>query len=204
MRGLEQMPRVYDPVMAILDRGLLGTWRSSLARESGGPLLEIGCGTGRTLKLHPRTDPVVGLDPDPVVLRAARRRAPHALLVRARAEALPFRDGSFAAVVSSLAFCSVEHPLRGLEEARRVLGDEGELRMLEHVRPRSRLGARIARLLRPPWTLLTGGCRPDRDTLHTVREAGFRIRPSSTRSWWLLRRFDAVPLDPASGGQEDR
>lgn len=193
MRGLEQVPGIYDPVMAVLDRGVLGAWRASLARESAGPLLEIGCGTGRTLKLHPASHPVVGLDPDPGVLGAARKRAPHALLVCARAEALPFRDGSFAAVVSSLAFCSVGDPARGLAEASRVLRSEGELRMLEHVRPRSRIGRWIARRMQRPWTFLTGGCHPDRDTERTVREARFRIREDSLRAWWLLRRFDAVP-----------
>ena len=53
----------------------------------------------------------------------ARRRAPGVPLVRARAEALPFRDGAFDTVVSGLVFCSVADVPRGLGEVRR--GAEG-------------------------------------------------------------------------------
>jgi ubiquinone/menaquinone biosynthesis C-methylase UbiE len=194
VRGLEHVPAVYDAASSLLDRGLLGSWRRSLAGTGEGPLLEVGCGTGRTLALHARTrHPVVGLDPDLHVLRAARRRAPDALLVQARAEALPFRHDSFHTVVSSLVFCSVDDPRAGLHEVSRVLAAGGRLRMLEHVRPRSRFGAAVSRLLTPPWRWLLGGCRLNRDTERTVRESGFQVVPGSLRSRWILRRFDAVP-----------
>lgn len=211
MRGIEQIPILYDALMWIMERGLLGDWRQSLARsaesalpgESGWPtsapqalraptpVLEVGCGTGRNLPLYPPGTRVVGMDPDASMLRAARRRAPGAHLVRARAEALPFRDDAFPVVVSSLVFCSVEDPVAGLREVARVLRPGGVLRMLEHVRPRSRLGAWGAHQIQPVWTAVAGGCRPDRDTESTVESAGFRILPESRRSRWILRRFDA-------------
>ena len=43
------------------------------------------------------------------------------VLVIASAEHLPFRDRSFETVVSSLVFCSVPDPHRGLRELGRVL-----------------------------------------------------------------------------------
>ncbi len=194
MRGIEQVPALYDAGMAVLDRGVLGRWRRSLVQEdASGPLLEVGCGTGRTLRLHPRGAGVVGIDPDRGVLRSARRKAPGALLVQARAEALPFREGAFGTVVSSLVFCSVDEPEVALGEVARVLRPGGSLRMLEHVRPRTRVGGWIASIVRPGWKVLTGGCRPDRDTVGTVEGAGYRIDPGSVRSWWVLRRFDAWP-----------
>lgn len=193
MRGLEQIPLVYDSMMSVMDRLLLGRWRRSLVRQGDGPVLEVGVGTGRTLALHSSATPVVGLDPDRVVLRTARRRAPGIPLVQARAEALPFREDAFDIVISSLVFCSVENPEQGLREVARVLRPGGSLRMLEHVRPRSRFGTWLARCLQPPWTALTGGCRPDRDTEGTVRRMGFRVDPHTHQSWWILRRFDAVP-----------
>ncbi|TVP55690.1 MAG: class I SAM-dependent methyltransferase [Gemmatimonadales bacterium] len=205
MRGLEQIPPVYDSFMAILDRLALRRLRRSLIdaapREPGSRpparWLEVGCGTGRNLPHYPDEVRVIGLDPDRTVLRAARRRAPSVPLVQARAEALPFRDGAFPVVVSSLVFCSVDDPDAGLDEVARVLESGGTLRMLEHVRPRSRVGARLARLVQPFWTVVAGGCRPDRDTESTVRASGFRIDPSSRRAWSVFRRFDATPADRA-------
>jgi ubiquinone/menaquinone biosynthesis C-methylase UbiE len=193
MRGLEQIPLVYDSLMSVMDRLLLGRWRRTLIQKGDGTVLEVGVGTGRTLALHPPSARVVGLDPDRIVLRTAQRRAPGVPLVQARVEALPFREDTFDVVVSSLVFCSVGDPEAGLLEVARVLQPGGCLRMLEHVRPRSRFGAWLARFLQPPWTALTGGCRPDRDTEGTVRRMGFRVDPHTRRSRWILRRLDAVP-----------
>ncbi|TVP45521.1 MAG: class I SAM-dependent methyltransferase [Gemmatimonadales bacterium] len=204
MRGIEQIPRLYDALMWVLDRVALGRWRRSLLAPvaEAGPrpplLLDLGCGTGRNLPLAAPGTRAIGMDPDEGMLRAARRRAPGVPLVRARAEALPFRDDAFQVVVSSLVFCSVDDPGRGLGEVARVLAPGGTLRMLEHVRPRSRAGAWLAGRVQPAWTLLAGGCRPDRDTEAAVREAGFRIAPASLRSRWILRRLDASPEEGGS------
>jgi ubiquinone/menaquinone biosynthesis C-methylase UbiE len=178
--------------MAVLDRAGLAGWRASLASGGEGKaVLEVGCGTGRTLALHPAGGIVVAIDPDALLLDAARRRAPGALLVQARAEALPFRDGAFDTVVSSLVFCSVDDPAKGLAEVARVLRPEGSLRMLEHVAPESRCGRWWARRLQPAWTALAGGCHPDRDTEGAVLAAGFRVDSRSRRALGVLRRFDA-------------
>lgn len=193
MRGLEQIPWLYDAFMVVADRFSFGRWRTSLVEPSGGPQLEVGCGTGRTLALFPEGTPVIGLDPDAHVLKAARERSPRVPLVQARAEALPFRDGTFDAVITSLSFCSVDDPERGLAEIARTLAPGGRLRMFEHVRPRWRPAALVARWVQPAWTTVAGGCRPDRDTEATVRRAGFRIDPDTHHARGILRRFDADP-----------
>ena len=65
--------------------------------------------------------------------------------------------------------------------------------MLEHVRARSSIGARLQDLVQPAWTLLTGGCHPNRNTERTVEIAGFRIEEAGRRSRGTMRRFQAVP-----------
>jgi integrase len=55
-------------------------------------------------------------------------------LVLAAAEELPFKDGSFDAVVSTLVFCTVANPPIAFKEVRRVLKTSGEFRLLEHVK----------------------------------------------------------------------
>lgn len=191
MRGLEQIPWLYDAGMAVYDRLGFRRWREWLARGARGRVLEVGCGTGRNLPLY-RGTVVVAVDPELDALRAARRRAPGVPLVVARAEALPFRDGAFDTVVSGLVFCSVHDPRGGLAEVRRVLASEGALRMVEHVRSEGPLAARVQDLLQPAWTAVAGGCHPNRDTERTVTEAGFRIEADARRDG-TMRRFSARP-----------
>jgi ubiquinone/menaquinone biosynthesis C-methylase UbiE len=154
----------------------------------------VGCGTGRNLPLYGRRAAlVVGIDPHRDLLLAARRRAPGVPLVIASAEALPFRDAAFDTVVSGLVFCSVPDPMRGLAEVKRVLAPGGSLRMMEHVRYRGRLGAKLQDLVQPAWTCVIGGCHPNRDTEGNVEAAGFGIEEEGRRAKGVMRRFSAVP-----------
>jgi ubiquinone/menaquinone biosynthesis C-methylase UbiE len=192
MRGLEQIPWLYDLGLSFLERGRLGRWRRWLVEGATGRTLELGVGTGRDLPLYPSGQPVFGLDPHPQNVEASLARAPRVPLVLGRAETLPFRDGTFDTVVSSLVFCSVDDPVQGLREIRRVLRPGGRLRMMEHVRARGFAG-RIQDLIQPAWTWATGGCRPNRETERTLAEAGFEIEPASRRRRGAFVRLDARP-----------
>lgn len=194
MRGLEQIPWLYDAGQALLEKTAFGPWRSWLARGvPPGRVLDLGCGTGRNLALFGSGVRAIGVDPCSPALRRARRRAPGVPLVRACAEALPFRDGSFDTVVSGLVFCSVQDAASSLKEVRRVLKAEGGLRMLEHVRAKGRRAAWLQDRAQPVWTCFTGGCHPNRDTEASVGAAGFVINPASYQARGSLRRFTAHP-----------
>jgi ubiquinone/menaquinone biosynthesis C-methylase UbiE len=192
MRGVEQIPWLYDAVCACCERLGLRRWRHWLAAGARGRTLDLGCGTGRNLPLVPPTPPV-GLDPAWPALQRARCRAPTARLVQGSAEALPFRAGAFDTVLCGLVFCSVPHPPRALTEVRRVLAPGGRLRMLEHVRSTTPWKARVQDRVQPLWTRLTGGCHPNRDTEAAVQAAGFVIEPEGRRARGNLRRFAARP-----------
>jgi ubiquinone/menaquinone biosynthesis C-methylase UbiE len=192
VRGIEQIPWLYDAGMVVLEKTGLGPLRSWLARGvRAGRVLDLGCGTGRNLPLFGRAVRAVGLDPCHESLLAARRRAPGVPLVRARAEALPFLDRAFDTVVSGLVFCSVEDVPRGLAEVGRVLKPGGVLRMLEHVRAASPVAARLQDLTQPVWTWFTGGCHPNRDTEAAVSAAGFAVDPATYAAQGDMRRFEA-------------
>jgi len=194
VRGIEQIPWLYDAGMVLLEKTGLGPLRSWLARGvAAGRVLDLGCGTGRNLPLFGRGVRAVGLDPCHQSLLKARRRAPGVPLVRARAEALPFRDGVFDTVVSGLVFCSVEEVPRGLGEVSRVLKPGGVLRMLEHVRSASRLSAWLQDVTQPAWTWATGGCHPNRRTEAAVSAAGFALDPATYAADGNMRRFEARP-----------
>ena len=193
MRGVEQVPWAYDTLLTLSEWAGLAAWRRWLTGGARGRTLDVGCGTGRNLPLFPPGVRAVGMDPHSQNLARARRRAPRALLVQARAEALPFRSGSFDTVVSGLVLCSVREPRESLAEVRRVLAPGGSLRAMEHVRSTNRLRARIQDWVQPAWTVLTGGCHPNRDTERCVEEAGFAIDGDGRRARDEMRRFQARP-----------
>jgi ubiquinone/menaquinone biosynthesis C-methylase UbiE len=193
VRGLEQIPWLYDLVAVLQDRTGLVRWRRWLAGGARGLVLDLGTGTGRMLPHFPPGARVVALDPSVAALRRARRRAGTVSLVAGRAERLPFRDGAFDTVVTGLVLCSVADPGRALAEVRRVLAPDGELRAVEHVRSTRRWRGRLQDWIQPAWTRLTGGCHPNRETEAAVERAGFRIVPDGRRARGDMRRFAAKP-----------
>lgn len=193
MRGVEQIPWLYDAVFAVVERLGLGRWRRQLVEGAQGCTLDVGCGTGRNLPLYAAGVRVIGLEPSRDALEKARRRAPGAPLVQGDAQALPFRDDVFDTVVSGLVFCSVPDPARGLAEVKRVLRPGGALRMLEHVRATRAWKARAQDRWQPLWTRITGGCHWNRDTERAVEAAGFRIDAATRRAKGEMRRFVARP-----------
>lgn len=82
--------------------------------------LDVACGTA-FLTRHLRGQ-VVGLDQSAPMLEVARRRMPHAELVRADALKLPFDDAAFDRVLTAHFYGHLEHGERArfLREARRV------------------------------------------------------------------------------------
>ena len=191
MRGVERIPWLYDGLCAVVERTGLAEWRRWLASGARGRTLDVGCGTGRGLPLYGSAVRVIGLDPAWDSLGRARRRAPGVPLVQGSAEALPFRAGTFDTVVSSLVFCSVAEPVRGLDEVKRVLRPDGRLRMIEHVRSRRAWKAAFQDRVQPLWTWASGGCRPNRETERAVESAGFVIETGDRAEMADMRRFSA-------------
>jgi SAM-dependent methyltransferase len=190
MRGVEEIPWLYDLGVSLLERLGLGRWRLWVAAGARGLTLDLGSGTGRNLPLLPPGTRAIALDPHRDALARARRRAPGIPAVVARAEALPFRDGTFDTVVSGLVLCSVDDPDVALTEIRRVLRPGGALRLLEHVRHAGLKGT-LQDLVQPAWTLLSGGCRPNRETEAAVDRAGFEVLPETRRASGSMRRLAA-------------
>ena len=191
MRGVERIPWLYDALCAVVERTGLAEWRRWLASGARGRTLDVGCGTGRGLPLYGPGVLVIGLDPAWDSLGRARRRAPGVPLVQGSAEALPFRASTFDTVASSLVFCSVAEPARGLAEVRRVLRPDGRLRMIEHVRSRRAWKAAFQDRVQPLWTWASGGCRPNRQTERAVESAGFVIETGDRAEMADMRRFSA-------------
>ena len=94
----------------------------------GALVADIGCGRGASLPLLTRRGfAPVGLDPSPQLLAEARRHDHKAALVQATAEAVPFRGGSFTAVLCECVLSITRDPHAALAEMCRILAPGGLL-----------------------------------------------------------------------------
>jgi SAM-dependent methyltransferase len=91
---------------------------------AGDRVLDIGCGTGTLLRIAADQQPrgtFIGIDPDPRILDRARRKfAPQSRVTfqEGSATELPFADGSFDRVLSTLMLPSSDRRRVGPSDAR--------------------------------------------------------------------------------------
>jgi ubiquinone/menaquinone biosynthesis C-methylase UbiE len=160
--GREWLLPLYDPFTRLIGVDAAHRQLADQAElASADRVLEIGCGTGNLALLVKRMRSqleVVGLDPDPKALARADRKARRAGLAlelqRGFADVLPYPDGRFDRVLSSLMFHHLEADLRlaSLREVLRVLRPGGSLHLMDfggdshHLHGLARLSRRRHRL----------------------------------------------------------
>lgn len=142
------------------------------APPAGGRVLDVGCGTGSLAlavrRRHPDVE-VVGLDPDGQILERARRKAARAGLAvdldQGYAQQLPYPDGSFDRVLSTLMLhhLSPDAQEAMLAEVRRVLKPGGSVVVADVAGPVGLHGLHglLARTVLPGGHQSHGGARHD-------------------------------------------
>jgi SAM-dependent methyltransferase len=163
---------LYDPFFWLAERAGLAARRRALLGQAEGRVLEIGAGTGLNLRHYADEVELVLSEPDEAMADRLRdrvvARGRPATVVLAGADALPFADGAFDAVVSTLVLCTVPDPEAALREIHRVLRPGGRLLFIEHVRSGSPRWARWQDRLNRPWRAFAEGCNCNRATLDVL------------------------------------
>ncbi|WP_219500513.1 class I SAM-dependent methyltransferase [Nonomuraea ceibae] len=180
--GTIDHPRAYEVVASL---GYPGGRRAAFTRVAtqakprpGDRILDVGCGTGYLSRiLSPVAGPggqVTGVDPSPAMIGYARDRAPgNCEYVVAGGEDLPFPDGSFDLVVSTLAVHHIPSEARpaAAREMFRVLRPGGRLLVAEFRPPEHPLLKRLMAMISGPAMDHT-----PQELLGTlIPDAGFRV-----------------------------
>ena len=189
--------RFYDFFLALAERRGMRQRRRALLADARGRVLEIGAGTGLNLEHYPdAVDELVLTEPEPGMRwrleQRARASGRRVSVVEAGAQELPFPDGSFDAVVSTMVLCTVPDPAVAMAEIRRILRPDGRLLFIEHVRADDE--ARLARWqdrLEAPWRAFGEGCRCNQPTLALLDEAGLKPRRLGHDRWRGMPRIVA-------------
>jgi ubiquinone/menaquinone biosynthesis C-methylase UbiE len=180
---LHSTARFYDVLAWLLTFGRERAFRErtlDLARIAPGEsVLDVACGTG-SLALAARRrvghgGSVSGVDASPEMIAIATRKVGRAGaevdLQQALAQALPFADASFDAVLGTLMVHHLPGPTRAAfaREARRVLRPGGRILLIDFA---SRSGGKPRGLL--DHLHRHGGVRPDA-LIAIVQDAGMRV-----------------------------
>lgn len=183
----DRVARFYDVINAPMEALGGRKRRSRLLARARGRTLEVGIGTGRNLGLYAPVVELAGIDISPKMLERARAHAATlgrpVMLEVGDAEQLPFATDSFDTVAATCVFCSVDDPIQGLREMRRVVRPDGRVLLLEHVRPRGRLLGWLADRL-TPLTRRFMGPEINRRTEEHVQAAGLVIEEVRREGVW--------------------
>ena len=168
---------MYDRLMSRTEAAGLSNHRRKLISQARGTALEIGAGTGANLPYYgDAVERLVVAEPEsPMAQRLARKLDGRGELINAPAEQLPFEDGTFDTVVTTLVLCTVGDQPKALSELRRVLKPDGKLLFIEHVRSDDDKVARWQDRLVGFNRKMGHGCTCNRTTVDAIKQAGFNV-----------------------------
>ena len=167
-----------SPHMAGLHSALFGLVprRERLAAAAKGVVLELG--GGLNVPYYRDVERVVVAEPDvarhPALLDGVAAAAVAVEVHESDIEGSEFRAASFDTVVCSFALCAVPDPPATLRVIARLLAPHGRLLFLEHVRSGGVRGT-MQQVASHMWQRMFDGCHPDRDTVGSIRDAGFLV-----------------------------
>jgi ubiquinone/menaquinone biosynthesis C-methylase UbiE len=195
--GWQQAAAGYDATFARATAQFVDVLLDAAGVAEGFHVLDLCCGTGLvTAAASERGAVPTGLDFSSAMLAEARRAHPHLRFDEAEAEALPYPDRSFDAVVANLGIHHVGRPDKAIGEALRVLRPGGRLTFTSWAAPVDNVAWRLlfdairaygdmeAAADAPPSG---GNLGTSEAVLNLLQNAGFAVcRAASVHREWLV------------------
>lgn len=126
--GWQRAAAAYEATFGRATRAFVEPLLDAAGVGPGTELLDLACGPGIVAgAARARGAMPTGIDFSSTMIALARVAHPEIRFEEADAEALPFGDGSFDAVVSNFGIHHMPDPVRALSEARRVLRRGGTI-----------------------------------------------------------------------------
>ena len=171
-----------------------------------GPLvLEVGVGSGRSLPFHPTDARVVAFDFSPSMLKRTIVKVggtgSQVDLLLADVNYIPFRSGAFDTVLANFVFCMVPDPVGALSEVARACRPDGQVVLLEHVRPDNPVLGKAMDILNKFTS--RGNEFVNRDTAANVRKAGLEITREEKHRMGIVKLLRARPSAAAAKGEHN-
>lgn len=162
----------YSLFMAPLEKLYLAEIRKKVMPEARGKVLEVGFGNGANMNYYDfkKIDSLHALD-----INKNMHRYDHVTYHVLDANKLPFDDESFDTIVSSLALCTISDQISAIKEIKRVLKKEGIYIFIEHVKPKSKILARVFDLINPLWRRMARGCQLILESHKNIEREGFKL-----------------------------
>jgi SAM-dependent methyltransferase len=171
------MPLLFDRLMEI--EPLIDARRRALAGISGN-IIEIGFGTGLSLRHYPKSvKKITTVDTNEGLNKKALARIKETGVTVENhvlsAETLPFADSYFDNIVSQMTLCSIDDVAGAVSELYRVLKPGGGFYFLEHGASPDPQVRKWQDRWNPIQKVIGGGCRCNRHIKHIIEEGGFEI-----------------------------
>ena len=142
--GWQRAAAHYAATFAHATRGFIVDLLEAARIGAGMRVLDLACGPGFvSAAVAERGAQPVGLDFSSAMVELARAGHPGVRFEEGDAEALPFADGSFNAVVGNFGIHHVPDPLRALREAHRVLRPDGRVAFTAWTAPAENIAWRL-------------------------------------------------------------
>ena len=142
--GWERAAAHYASTFAEATRVFIGDLLDTARVRAGMRVLDLACGPGHVAAAAAERGTLpVGLDFSPAMIALARAGHTGIRFEQGDAEALPFADASFDAVVANFGVHHVPEPIRALREAHRVLRPGGRVAFTAWAAPPENIAWRL-------------------------------------------------------------